>query len=166
MASCSGRSAVLTEADLPPLPPTLPDDASDEAKAQRKEQMQQRRRVQKQLREQDRDGRPERKRPATSDDSARRAATRLFDAARQRPVPLVDKNTFSTLRQLTCNLEDAGRDTCAAATDALNKAWSAVLQRPLPAKVEFFCEGNDSCFVRMGAYQKRSDGPSVGIRLL
>ena len=133
-AAAAPARAMITEADIPELPPPLPPDASDEDKAVRKRKMAERKRVQKQLRDQQRG---DRVRPATADDSMRRTALRLFQAARRRPLPRVQETTFATLWQLTKNLSDAPRSSSEhrAASAQLKAAWEAVLQRPCPAKV-------------------------------
>ena len=137
MADAASARALLTEADVPPLPPSLPPDASDEAKAIRHAQMKERHRVQKKLREQERGDRPDRVRCSAEEESTRRTALRLFQAARRRPLPRVQETTFDTLWQLTKKFHDAPRnsDGHRMASSQLRAAWEAVLQRPCPLKV-------------------------------
>jgi len=86
---------------------------------------------------------------ATVDESTRRAVKRLFEAARRRPLPVVDASTFGTLATLTrtyFDMEPGGgpQGERALACRALEAAWQAVLQRPVPKKVEFGVDA-DAC---------------------
>ena len=130
---------------IPALSPKLKlsAEATDDAQAVRAAQLQARRKAQKKAHEQQRD-RSTRERLQI--DSARRAALRLFNAARRVRLPQVDESTHRQLRSLTKSFLAASPQNRRPAVKRLSAAWEHVLQRKRPAKADSDGE------VSMGVY--------------
>ena len=142
--------ALVSAVSIPALPPKLSAEATDDAQAVRAAQLQARRKAQKKAHEQQRD-RSTRERLQI--DSARRAALRLFNAARRVRLPQVDESTHRQLRSLTKLFLAASPQNRRPAVKRLSAAWEHVLQRKRPAKAQFFVDSDDSDGeVSMGVY--------------
>jgi hypothetical protein len=137
-ATPASQKRRLTEADIPGLPPRLPAGASEEDKLARNQLMAERRRLQKALNEQQRD----RDRGSPADQAAQRSALRLLTAARQEALPTVRISTFDRLWALTEAVTEAGYG--GVAERKLLQAWQDVLHRPLPARMAFYTDGDNT----------------------
>ena len=103
---------------------------------------------------------PDRQRPDKQKDSDRRAVERGLHDARMKPLPRVDRDTFTTVVQLHHTARSCERGHT---SDTLKHAWSQILQREVPADWTF-CRGESHWlfgglpFVRAGVNPTAPDG--------